>query len=582
MSVPFRLRVSSGPNAGESFILTDNGATIGRQDGNTIVLDDSRLSRQHARIDLGPGGLTLTDLGSANGTLVNGQRVSGTRILQRGDQIQLGETTLILEGGAPANNRLATVVPKPENIVTTPISANAARLVQQVGGQIYPLNQPEIVIGREVGAEIALDDSQISRRHARLTITGNTVTIADLGSANGTFVNGRKIAGPTSLQEGDRIRIGTHDFRIEGLAPPATAPQLADANDATVAGIAPFPAATPLRPLPPAGTAPLPPLGNAPGPPAFGANQPSLAPGQPWNPPASPYGSVGMPPPSPAKRRSTSPILIGGCVVLFLLLCIGGGIGGAVVIRNRNNDATPTVVTNSTAVPGGGGSNPAPSPPTPGGALPPTTQPTATLVALLPPTTPTAPATATSAPLPTLAAPPPTTAPTRRPTNQVAPTVAATRPPANGNTTITVDAVGLTFILPTGWTQERDEAGQATFLAPDQRAQITVRWSQQAPAGLTAQRLIQDELQRTANEDSSFVPSNTQIGALTFGGHPGYGSEPYTYNLQSGTRLTEADRAVVLSGRAQYFFGFTAIATDFDRYRSIFDSIINTVVITGP
>ncbi|HEY8599595.1 MAG TPA: hypothetical protein VIL85_14250, partial [Thermomicrobiales bacterium] len=66
------------------------------------------------------------------------------------------------------------------------------------------------------------------------------------------------------------------------------------------------------------------------------------------------------------------------------------------------------------------------------------------------------------------------------------------------------------------------------------------------------------------------------------GGQPGYGSDPYSYSLQDGTRLTETDRGVVLAGQAQYFFAFASIEADFARYGTIFDNIIGTVVITGP
>ena len=65
---PVYLRVERGPAVGERLPVAGEGATIGRLAGNTIVLADERLSRRHTRFDLGPGGLTVTDLGSANGT----------------------------------------------------------------------------------------------------------------------------------------------------------------------------------------------------------------------------------------------------------------------------------------------------------------------------------------------------------------------------------------------------------------------------------------------------------------------------------------------------------------------------------
>lgn len=85
--------------------------------------------------------------------------------------------------------------------------------------QTFPLAAPEVTIGREAGNAIVCDgDSRVSRRHARLTPDGLTYAIEDLGSANGTFVNGVQIAARTLLNDGDEIRIGGQSYRFEGAA----------------------------------------------------------------------------------------------------------------------------------------------------------------------------------------------------------------------------------------------------------------------------------------------------------------------------------------------------------------------------
>lgn len=106
MSVPYRLRVERGSNSGQSYTVEGAGATIGRREGNTIVLGDSRVSGQHARIEARDGGLYVTDLGSSNGTRVNGMSVTGSQPLRPGDVLQVGDTELRVEGppgmgGAP-------------------------------------------------------------------------------------------------------------------------------------------------------------------------------------------------------------------------------------------------------------------------------------------------------------------------------------------------------------------------------------------------------------------------------------------------------------------------------------------------
>ena len=75
-------------------------------------------------------------------------------------------------------------------------------------GQRFSSNKPTVVIGREAGNDVAINDPQISRRHASLTWDGRQFTIQDLGSANGTFVNGVRLTAPRVLQQGDVIGLG--------------------------------------------------------------------------------------------------------------------------------------------------------------------------------------------------------------------------------------------------------------------------------------------------------------------------------------------------------------------------------------
>jgi pSer/pThr/pTyr-binding forkhead associated (FHA) protein len=63
-------------------------------------------------------------------------------------------------------------------------------------------------VGRDESTDLALDDEQASRRHARVTAQGDLALVEDLGSTNGTYVNGQPIEGPRVLRPGDRIRVG--------------------------------------------------------------------------------------------------------------------------------------------------------------------------------------------------------------------------------------------------------------------------------------------------------------------------------------------------------------------------------------
>src|SRR4051794_17010321 len=69
--------------------------------------------------------------------------------------------------------------------------------------------EPVVEIGRDPGLAVHLDaDTQVSRRHARVTAQGDTAVVEDLGSTNGTVVNEQQVHGPRLLRPGDRIRIG--------------------------------------------------------------------------------------------------------------------------------------------------------------------------------------------------------------------------------------------------------------------------------------------------------------------------------------------------------------------------------------
>lgn len=72
----------------------------------------------------------------------------------------------------------------------------------------YPLRQGETTIGRSPYCSVQLVSVQASREHAAISVSGDVATLTDLGSRNGTFVNGRRISGPTRLLVGDKLAIG--------------------------------------------------------------------------------------------------------------------------------------------------------------------------------------------------------------------------------------------------------------------------------------------------------------------------------------------------------------------------------------
>jgi pSer/pThr/pTyr-binding forkhead associated (FHA) protein len=81
--------------------------------------------------------------------------------------------------------------------------------------------ESELVIGRE-GSAVTIEDSELSRRHAAVRPMEGGIEIEDLGSLNGTFVNGRRIDAPTRLVGGDSVKLGQSVLELEAAAAPAT------------------------------------------------------------------------------------------------------------------------------------------------------------------------------------------------------------------------------------------------------------------------------------------------------------------------------------------------------------------------
>jgi pSer/pThr/pTyr-binding forkhead associated (FHA) protein len=196
------LVVQYGPSAGRRFPIASQ-MVIGR-DGADMALDDPGVSRDHAAIRPVGHGLEIEDLGSANGTSVNGTTIDGPQSLSDGDVVQVGNTRLAVH--IPARRGDATVFAD-----RTP----PARLVVNGGpfvGESHPV-ATETLIGR-CDADFVLDDAQVSRRHAVVRWSGGGLTLEDLGSTNGTSVNGVRIDGPQRLEDGDAITIGPFAINV--------------------------------------------------------------------------------------------------------------------------------------------------------------------------------------------------------------------------------------------------------------------------------------------------------------------------------------------------------------------------------
>lgn len=136
----FRLIVRRGPQPNQTYDLNKDIMTIGRDITNDIVINDPEVSRHHMRLTRGGGGYTVEDLGSTNGTFINGQRLTGARPLRPSDMIGLGETvTLAYEAISPAGALPADGEP-PAGTVMSP--AQRSQPNQPQGTYGYSAQQP--------------------------------------------------------------------------------------------------------------------------------------------------------------------------------------------------------------------------------------------------------------------------------------------------------------------------------------------------------------------------------------------------------------------------------------------------------
>jgi hypothetical protein len=108
--------VRTGPNPGTTYDLTKEVTLMGRDVSNDIILGDAEISRQHSRLTRTPGGYVLEDLGSTNGTFVNGERLMAPRVLNPGDLVALGENvSLTFDASTPeAAATVASTAATPE------------------------------------------------------------------------------------------------------------------------------------------------------------------------------------------------------------------------------------------------------------------------------------------------------------------------------------------------------------------------------------------------------------------------------------------------------------------------------------
>ena len=281
------LIAEDGPHQGLILNLDEgNEWTLGRShDTADLIIDDSTVSRKHAKLHRTKEGIYLTNFSTVNPTLVNSEEHREPILLKEGDRVQIGETTFLFSEENIPNLKPSVKKSNYDDIFNdleeeTPIppektieetgkkqepeeSSSYDTIFEDISEDGVPFNLPaetpfllKVVSGPNAGAEIGMEkghvytlgkdpqscdilfqDLSVSRAHAKMTIRDDgVIEIEDLGSKNGTTVNGVPITEKQIITSQDSVALGTTVFLIIDREAP---------QDTIYAPIAPVPEVAP-------------------------------------------------------------------------------------------------------------------------------------------------------------------------------------------------------------------------------------------------------------------------------------------------------------------------------------------------
>ena len=243
---------------GREYTVGQTPLTLGRDAGSDVVVSGHEVSRHHAEIRPDAQGYMLMDL-SVNGTYVNGERIGKSHLLARADVIRIGNDEFRFY--ADASDRPSAPVAAPQvpaasaptgatqrlsdtlhglpvarsedeqerrSTPPSPTAAPLASLLFRSGdlkGHRLPIKVPVANIGRGDYNDVVIDDPSVSTMHAKLQRRDAVWILTDLGSTNGTFVEGERLTGEAPLGPGTTLRFGDVSALFEPLDDSVPAPR---------------------------------------------------------------------------------------------------------------------------------------------------------------------------------------------------------------------------------------------------------------------------------------------------------------------------------------------------------------------
>ena len=200
------LKIKFTDNRQEPIWVMEKSFTIGRSDNNQLIIEDPSVSDRHAIILNQGEKFLFKDSGSQYGTFVNGDRIT-QRLIACGDKLGIG------------NVELEVVDPLFENSQKKSAYWSLIADSSWLSGQEFPLKVSSggsITLGRGAQCDIVFAGTHLSRTHAEVSInTDGSLTLKDLGSSNGTFVNEKRVT-EAKIYPGDRIRLDLYSFKVFG------------------------------------------------------------------------------------------------------------------------------------------------------------------------------------------------------------------------------------------------------------------------------------------------------------------------------------------------------------------------------
>lgn len=187
--------------------------TVGRGDHCELTLPNELASREHARLELDGKRLFVEDLGSTNGTWINGKRTSGRTEVRNGDELRFDTTRFKASSSSADLDKTAARPSIQATAARSAVSAAIPARLRPDGGRAIDL-KGKTTVGRLPDNDVVLDDDTVSGHHAHLEPEGAGWKVIDLGSSNGTEVNGREVT-ETSLTGGERIAFGDVELTFE-------------------------------------------------------------------------------------------------------------------------------------------------------------------------------------------------------------------------------------------------------------------------------------------------------------------------------------------------------------------------------